>query len=386
MKTSMHDRPSDANPTPLTVVHITSSTNRSGGTRQAFLLARAQADAGLRVIVCAPEEAAILDWAENSGIPAKRLPRLGSLWSQWRASRGVRRIVREAAADLVHAHHTKGHNVALLATFGGGFPPVIANRGVLFPARFPLKFRTPRTSAVITNSLRVKRVLESAGVAGGKIHVVPNARDTSGTGATERADPALLRRQLGLPPGVRVVGAVGRARPEKGFQHLIEAAPAVLSAVPDTFFLLVGAGTERFVPTLRRFGVADRFVLPGHRDDAVDLMRLFDVFVIPSVDMESAPNTLLEAMSVGVPAVGTNIGGIPEIIEEGRTGYVVTPGDPEALARAVVRLLQDPERAREMGEAGRRKIEEEFSVEAKVRATFEVYEKVLRQCGRRPSS
>ena len=381
----MHGPPAEAVRRPLTVVHVTSSTNRSGGTRQAFLLALGQVRKDLRVVVCAPPGAAILGWARQAGLEAKELPRPGRLWSQWRAGRALRAVAREVGADLVHAHHTKGHNVALMATMGGGFPPVVVNRGVLFPPRFPSKFRSPRTAAIITNSRTVKGVLEGAGIPGGKIHVVPNAKEPPDP-ETLRSRVDGLRSELGLGGAGPVVGAVGRARPEKGFQFLVEASPRILARVPSARFVLVGAGTGRLEGAMEGRGVRDRFVLPGHREDAVAIMALFDVFVMPSVDMESAPNVLLEAMSVGVPAVGTDVGGIPEIIEHGRTGYVVPPRDPDALAGAVIRLLEDPRKARGMGRAGRRRVEELFSPEAKVARTLRVYEGVLRQWNRRHSS
>ncbi len=381
----MREPSADRVPRPLTVVHVTSSMNRSGGTRQAFLLARGQVRQNLRIVVCAPRGAAILGWAREAGLEERDLPRPGRLWSQWRAGRALRALVREVGADLVHAHHTKGHNVALMATVGGGFPPVVVNRGVLFAPRFPAKFRSPRTAAIITNSRTVKGVLEGSGIPGGKIHVVPNAKEPADLESfRSRAD--ILRSELGLADAGPVVGAVGRARPEKGFSYLVEASSRILARIPSARFVLVGAGTGRLVGEMEGRGVRDRFVLPGHREDAVAIMALFDVFVVPSVDMESAPNVLLEAMSVGVPAVGTDVGGIPEIIEHGRTGYVVPPRDPEALAGAVVRLLEEPVTARGMGRAGRRRVEEVFSPEAKVARTLGVYEGVLRQWNRRRSS
>ncbi len=359
----------------MTVVHVTSSGNRSGGTRQAFLLARAQREAGVDVRVCAPERAAILRWSADHGIPTVGLPDLSGVRGQWRASRRLRRLVRQVAADVVHAHHTKGHNVALLATFGGRFPPVVANRGVLFRPEFPAKFRSRRTAAVITNSHAVKRVLEGCRIPGDKVHVVYNAREPVDLGAIRSKRPA-LREELGLGGGA-VIGAVGRARPEKGFQFLVEAAPRILARHPAAWFVLVGSGTDRFLPRLRELGIADRFRLPGHRADAVDVMGVFDLFVIPSVDMESCPNVLLEAMAVGLPAVGAGTGGIPEVIRHGETGLVVPPGEPEPLAAAAAGILGDPDGARAMGRAGRARILEAFSLEAKVRATGAVYRKVL---------
>ncbi|WP_281173803.1 glycosyltransferase family 4 protein [Deferrisoma camini] len=353
---------------------MTNSSNQSGGTRQAILLTQGLVERGHRVVFCAPSGSHALRGAGAAGAEPRALE-FGGLAAQWRASRQLRRIVREAEAQVVHAHHTKGHNVALLATFGGRFPPVVVNRGVLFRPEFPVKFRTRRTAAIITNSRKVAGVLEGCGVDPKKIHVVYNARVPADRESLRRAGTA-LREELRLGNGP-VVGAVSSARPEKGMQFLVEAAPQILRHHPGAQFVLVGAGTDRFVPRLEQLGVRDRFRLPGHRSDAVAIMALFDVFVLPSVDMESCPNVLLEAMDVGVPVVGSDVGGVGEIVEHGRTGLVVPRGDPGALADAVCTILSLPDRGQAMGEAGHRKISEHFTPQDKCQRTLAVYERVL---------
>ncbi len=358
----------------MTIVHITSSRNRSGGTRQALLLAAEQVRAGHRVILCAPPGAGIFELGKGCGIEFVPVP-AGPLRSQWRSSRRLREIARHRGVDLIHTHHTKAHNIALLATLGGRFPPVVVNRGVLFRPEFPMKFRTRRTAAIITNSRKVAGVLEKCGVNPQKIHVVYNARVPADRTSLRRSGPA-LREELRLGNGP-VVGAVSSARPEKGMQFLVEAAPQVLRHHPGAQFVLVGAGTDRFVPRLEQLGVRDRFRLPGHRSDAVAIMALFDVFVLPSVDMESCPNVLLEAMDVGLPVVGSDVGGVGEIVEHGRTGLVVPRGDPGALADAVCTILSLPDRGQAMGEAGHRKISEHFTPQDKCQRTLAVYERVL---------
>jgi glycosyltransferase involved in cell wall biosynthesis len=174
-----------------------------------------------------------------------------------------------------------------------------------------------------------------------------------------------------------VVGTVGRGRPEKGFQYLVEAAPKILERHPGVVFALVGSGTERLLPSIRAHGLEERFRLTGHRTDAVDVMGLFDVFVLPSIGMDSCPNVLLEAMGMGLPVVGSQVGGIGEIIEDGATGRVVAPGDPGAIATAVVDLLDDPASAQATGQRARDLLQERFIPEVKVRETLLVYAKVL---------
>jgi glycosyltransferase involved in cell wall biosynthesis len=253
---------------------------------------------------------------------------------------------------------------------------VVANRGVLFRPKFPAKFRSRRTAAVVSNSRTVRTVLERSGIPGAKIHVVYNAVHAPSGREGEGLLPG-LREELGVTGAGPVIGAVGGARPEKGFLFLVEAAPRILAECPDARFVLVGAGVERFSHRLRELGVEHAFRLPGYRTDAVRIMELFSLFVIPSVGMESCPNVLLEAMSLGLPTVGADTGGIAEVIVDGATGRVVARGDANALAGAVLEVLGDPGRAARWGAAGRERVASEFSVEAKVTKTLRVYRGVL---------
>jgi len=245
---------------PLTILQVTSSENRSGGTRQAMLLTEGLRQAGHRVVLCAPQGSPALEWARGEGFEVQETA-TGRFLTQWRVSRLLREVATRVGADVVHAHHTEGHNVALLATFGGRFPPVVANRGVIFRPEFPPKFRTARTSAIITNSEAAKRVLEGVGVRGEKIHVVYNAKPAPDLSAVAQRLPE-LRKELGLNAAGPIVGAVGSGKPDKGFQHLVEAAPAILERFPDVRFVLVGGHTDKLQPRIQELSLNERFFLP----------------------------------------------------------------------------------------------------------------------------
>lgn len=364
-------------PRTLSVIHLTSAWNLSGGAKQAVLLCRGLVERGHRVLFMAPPDGPTLDLARAAGVPVEPAT-FGSLTGQWRLSRRLRALAAQRQVDVVHAHHTKGHNAALLATVGGGFPPIVANRGVIFRPDFPAKFRTSLTAAVIANSVAVKQVLVAARVAAAKVHVVYNAWDT-GPASAEPAECVgeRLRRELAIPREAPVVGAVASAKPDKGFQFLVEAAPQVLAHHPGAVFVLVGHGTETFLPRLAALGVTESFRLLGYRSDVADLMRAFDLFALPSIDMESCPNVVLEAMGAGLPVVGTAVGGVAELVEEGATGRIVPPGDAEPLALALAALLGDPVQRRTMGQSGRERVLARFSVGVKVTGTEQVYHEVL---------
>jgi glycosyltransferase involved in cell wall biosynthesis len=194
-----------------------------------------------------------------------------------------------------------------------------------------------------------------------KITVIRNA---VGADAFTDPDPAYgdrLRHFFARPPK-RIVGAAGRLSPEKGFDQLVEAAGLVLRQDPDVGFVQFGDGPLR--ETLARHielkGLRDRFQLVGFRADIAQFLPHLDLMVLPS-HTEGLPVVLLEAFAAGVPAVATAVGGIPEVIEEGKSGYLVPPGDPPALARRILDVLRQDATRLAMGWRGQRRVRDHFT-------------------------
>jgi len=181
-----------------------------------------------------------------------------------------------------------------------------------------------------------------------------------------------------------IIGMVANFYPIKGLQFFIEAAEQVKHIFPEVKFIIVGDGEQR--PELEKLrsalGLNSYVLFLGQRDDVPKILPLFDVFVLPSVK-EGLPYALLEAMAAARPVVATTVGGVPEVVVDGQTGLLVPPGNPEALARAIIALLQDPERAHAMGQAGRKRVLEHFTVERMVAETERVYQELLARKGLR---
>lgn len=362
----------------LCVLHVTSARNLSGGARQFVFLAKGMAEAGHRVVVGAPEGSGVAAMAREAGLDTRALS-FGSLRGQWKGSRELRAIAGGVRPDVVHSHHTKGHNVALMATFGGRFPPLVVKRGVLYEPKFLWKFKTPRIRAIIANTEAVKQVLVRRGVPAGKVHVVYSSRQVPDLRELAVRAP-LLRAELDLGGHGPIVGAVGSGRPEKGLQFVVEAAPQILQRHSNAVFVLVGEGTERFVDRLVELGISERFRILGFRNDVLELMAHFDLLVFPGVDKDSCSNVLLEGMSVGLPIVGSDMVGMDEVIRPGAgTGVLVRAGDPAALAQGVMSVLSDPAGARAMGERARAAIAGGYGIQGRVRETVDVYLRVLRR-------
>lgn len=192
------------------------------------------------------------------------------------------------------------------------------------------------------------------------------------------------------PPGTLVIGAVGRMQAVKdqlvlvqAFLHLLDSEPAVRERVR---LVMIGDGPlrEEALQVLHDARVAHLAWLPGERDDIPEILRSLDLFVLPSL-AEGISNTLLEAMASGLPVVATRVGGNPELVVEDKTGKLVPPANPVAMADAIGNYLANSDKRRLHGQAGRKRVEEHFSMEAMVSGYLAVYDSVLKNDHRRSS-
>ena len=184
-----------------------------------------------------------------------------------------------------------------------------------------------------------------------------------------------LRDEYGMEPTSPIVGVVGRLELEKGHPTLLEAWPLVLEACPSAYLLIVGEGSrlDALHDIARAQGIERHVVFTGRRDDIPAVTAAFDVAVLPSY-REAQGLTILEAMALSRPVVASNVGGIPEMIEDGVTGLLVPPQDPPALAAAIVRVLNDHQLADVLGRAGHDLVHDRFCVELMVSAVQGLYD------------
>jgi glycosyltransferase involved in cell wall biosynthesis len=234
---------------------------------------------------------------------------------------------------------------------------------------------TARHIAVARDGLEIRVRLEH--VRPDRILLIPNGV----TIPAQARDPELARRtraEFGLPPEAPVLGSVGRFVFEKGYEHLLEALKLARVEVPDLRWLAVGDGTLRPALTARAAseGLGDAVIWAGLRQDVETLLPAMDLWVMSSVE-EGLPVALLEAMATGCPIVATRVGGIPDAVGDGREAVLVPPAEPTALATAIVQLLRNPERARQMGDAARARAEAEYSIHTVTRRLENIYREEL---------
>jgi glycosyltransferase involved in cell wall biosynthesis len=178
-----------------------------------------------------------------------------------------------------------------------------------------------------------------------------------------------------------VIGAVARLVPVKGLHHLIDAAPIVLRHCPRARFLLVGEGEMRTAleARARARGLQAHILFAGYREDVASVIAGTDLVVLPSIN-EGMGRVLVMAMALGKPIVASRVGGVAELLGEGEAGILVPPGDPAALAEAITTLLRDTQRARALGDAGRRRAPR-YSAEAMLEALAKLYHEVMADAG-----
>jgi len=193
----------------------------------------------------------------------------------------------------------------------------------------------------------------------------------------DAAPAAKLHEELWLPHHAPIVGNVAALVPHKGHRHLIEAAALVVRQVPDARFVIAGEGELR--PALERqikeHHLEKHVLLAGFRPDVLSLHKAFDIFAMSSVT-EGLGTSLLDAMACEKPVVATAAGGIPEVVADGETGFIVPPRDHQAMAGAIVRLLKDPALQQRQGTAGRARVQDRFSADRMLRDTLRVYQRV----------
>jgi glycosyltransferase involved in cell wall biosynthesis len=187
-----------------------------------------------------------------------------------------------------------------------------------------------------------------------------------------------LREELGIVDGMTVIGSVAVLTEQKGIPVLFDAARSMLQARSDLRFVVVGGGPleDSLRRRCREMGLADRVVFTGWREEASEMLKLFDIFVMPSL-WEAMPIVLLEAMAAARPVVATTVGDIPRIIEDGETGLLAPAGDPEALADRLLRLAGDSDLRHRLGDAGNRSYKERFTAQPMAVAYEHLYQRLM---------
>jgi glycosyltransferase involved in cell wall biosynthesis len=304
--------------------------------------------------------------------------------AQWRQLRTVHRLVREHRPALVHAFFFWPIIYGRVLKRLGVIPHLVENRedqGFIWSAT---DYRILRATAAIPDRVICvseavrKVVLEREGTPEDRTVVIRNGIHLAAA-AHSRDDLAAARSEFGFGPEHRVVGMVANLdHAVKGASYFVEALPLIVARVPEARFLVLGEGREKTALKARaeELGVGDRVVFAGFRSDVHRLYPIMDVSVLTSLS-EGLSITILESMSFGIPVVATAVGGNPELVRHGESGFLVAPKDTSGFADAVVRVLGDPQLARQLGQEGREIVERGFALEKVAGLYAALYRDVL---------
>lgn len=383
----------------MRVALINHSGEISGAEVSLLGIADALARSGVRLVLIVPASGDLGTRARAAGhqvrtapFPAPRLThdprRLAvGLAALMRGAVHLTRILREEDVDLVHANSVRA---GLLASFGR----LVHRKPVIWSIRDFVPVNAIGLGVRLVASVGAARLIGNSDAVSADFARWSWLRARSHTiypglldDALQTAEPGDLRGEWGVPPGALVVGCVGQIAPWKRIHDVISAFAKVVAELPASAWLVI-AGAPRFRAEnqdyLRRLhrlvndrGLGSRVVFVGHREDVDRVFRSVDVLV-HAAEREPFGRVLIEAMAQRVPVVAVADGGIPEIVLDGKTGFLVPGGDTATMAARVLDLLRDESLRRRMGGLGRIRVVECFSVERAATQAVEIYEAVMR--------
>jgi glycosyltransferase involved in cell wall biosynthesis len=367
----------------IRVLMVDSETSWRGGEGQLFLLTCGLMEAGFNVSLAAPPDAVITEKVRALGLDCLPLPISGGLdlGAAWK----LRGYSRQQRYDVIHTHSSHAHSVAFMAervsrARGGADPRplLVVSRRVDFRVATngfsALKYRHG-ADVYVAISEGVRDVLVKCGIDPHRIELVRSGIDLQKFENVK--DPAYLRDEFGIRPGATVIGNVAALAPHKSQVDFLQAAARVASRMDDARFFIVGEGELRSSLERRAkdLGLADRLTFTGFRSDVLEFIALFDCFVLSSY-LEGLCTSIMDTQFSGTPVVATRTGGIPDLVEDGVTGLLVPPRNPDALADAIVRMVSDRDLAASCSEAAQEKAQD-YGYEHMVAGTVGVYQKRL---------
>lgn len=316
---------------------------------------------------------------EAMNIPMMEVPIRGlASWGTVRSAPFIRKTLREWKVDVLHSHDIYGNILSVLWGRLAGVKVVTGRRWLDSVPRRGLsvinKLSHVLSSAVVANSDYLARHMRSRErIDPRKIVVIPNSVEEEAFQRVSEVDRDHWRTMHGLHPSSTVVGFVGRLSTVKNVELLLRAAVVVEAAYPEVEFVIVGDGPEGVFLKHLAAQLQLRCVhFTGELPSRPNIHQYFDVSVLCSLS-EGAPNSLVEAAAAGIPVVATKVGGVSDIVEDGHTGLLVSSGDVEALARAIMRVIADVPLRQKLGVSAAERARSEYDEDRVVARLYELY-------------
>lgn len=367
----------------FSVVHVAETVGWAGGEAYLLKLAATLDRRRFRLGVVVPEQGLLVNRLKTLGVPTWEVPLTHRLVSV-SALRRLIAVFRRERPVIVQSHGARSNVYTRLAGWCAGVPIVLSTvHNSLFDygvgtvrqhiyvlterLTSPLAYRIIAVSHAVTRDL-----IHRYGIGADRVVTIQNGIDA--LAFTPQRPRASVLEELGLRPGDQVIGITGRMTQQKGHDLLFQALRRLVPKFPRLRCLIIGDGPlESWLKQqAAELSLIPHCIFTGARSDVADLLSVLEIAVLPSRS-EGLPFAMLEAMALGKPVVATRVGGNAEAIEEGKTGLLTPPEDSVAIADAIAFLLEHSDEAARMGELGRQRVREQFSLTRMVTELERVY-------------
>lgn len=352
----------------IPVLFIHGITEIGGAERELLLILEHLRKQGYGPVVVCPDTGPLVEELERLGIEMRYVPlppwrKILAYPKRARAIRRLRDVITEIRPALIHVNDIWWVPHSLRASSGSGVPILAHVRQEIEPPKVH-RYGLDRADVVLPMSRHIQQSLEAGGVPGRRLLTLYSALDM--TRVPQQEDGRRRGRRFGIPDDVPLIGTVANLFPRKGYEVILKALPKILTSCPTMQYVLIGQGGSGYERTLRSLvrtlGLENNVRFVGFQKEVYSCLAAMDIYVHPAL-MEGFGIAMLEAMAMEKPIVASRVGGIPEVVEDGVTGLLVPPGDPSALALALMRLLEEPHTRERMGRAGRERLETHFTAE-----------------------
>ena len=346
-----------------------------GGPQQVIYLIDALSEQGIENILVCPPDSGIDTVARQHGVRVQNLFCAGDLDLPF--AYRLTQFIRDEQPDLVHCHSRRGADVlgGLAASFAN-VPAVLSRRVDNTELRLVAGLRYRPFRKVIAISEAIAAVLRERGIEDARLEVIRSAVDTEAF--SRQPDCASIRHEFALGEDTVALAAAGQLIPRKGHRQLLEAMSALRATHPHLRLVIFGEGflNNQLRAQAAALGLDDVVRFAGYRDDLDAFLGCFDLFVHPA-SAEGLGIAVLKASAAGLAVVACDAGGLPEAVVHGETGLLVAPDDPDALQQAIRALADDEPLRDRLGAAGRKRMQNEFSIATMAAKHIALYESLL---------
>lgn len=374
----------------MNILHIIGSSNYGGSPIHTLILAKETISRDHQVIIVCPLDGTFLREMKRSGI--KILTMTMDVSGGLKTVFKLVDLVKKEQIDIIHSHEFKADILSCLVAKLSCVPVVTTIHNMINYSRinkvklsifiFLSKVISFFFDKILTVSEAVRaNTINEIGIDAKKVITVLNGTDLKRFEI--KVNNKEKKREFGINDASAIVGCIGRiALEQKGQKYLLEAANEILKVIPDVVFMIVGGDalnglTKRRLEDLaQKLGISRNVIFTGWRNDIPEILSIIDVVAVPSL-WEPLPRTVLEAMAMRKPVVGTSVHGIPEVIVDGETGFLVPPRNSVMLAKAILDLLKNKERIEAFGNAGYKRVKKYFTSRRHCEKTLNIYYEVI---------